>query len=610
MTLASGFLVSYIDERLRSELWDRIARRLSEGDSLVTRRQFCAAIEAAYLEFTGAPPSAEVRSQLERMVEEVHSLEPEAYLAPGVQNAVMQAFGRGVTRLDWDVVTVESYGTPALQRFLGRDRVRDLFDEIRLDPGLIDLSACVRHGAACARPAGTRTTRRAATASPGRPARPALDRGQLATFLAAATRIGLEEAAVRERMEEQSNCRSALMAPQVERASADLALYVQDGHLNESEAAQYRELRAVDDRLGASAISPAEAGQQRDDILDANGRRALDRKVERAVSRIVDWLQVFQALQSIPRQYDGLLQLLIRHSEHVLSSDTGGDRTPLLSSLLGNAGLLEQAVALMEHRDPELRLLAVRLPPYNQAVPRKLEPVSEMQIEESFLDDLRRLTPDQYAERLRDADPDRRRRAVDDIRSFIFLVDSLVEPTPFRRKIRLLQVNQLLQELTPEIESTYRRTDDLTEARRAAARLVRQRLDRAFGQSSPDEEAAARKRCQAVLITVEQKTTAERPDALQEGEEQAEPVSDEAEAVTELTAVEERRGAQLVRVEVRAGGRPRVIPSAIMPDPDDSRRFVMARRDPGSGELIAQQRRGRNRYVERQQDGTWRALTG
>jgi len=622
MTLASGLLVSFIDERLRSELWDRIAARLSEGDRLVTRRQFCAAIEAAYRDFTGQTPSADVRANLAQMVEEVHSLEPESYLAPGVQNAVMQAFERGIYRLDWDVLMVKSRGPYALQCFLGRDRMRHFFDEIRLDPGLIDLSACVRHGVACAHPAGTDASRHRASHPAGRPtpaqaASPSppaqgdsLDRGLLATFVAAAGRIGLDEELVRQRMLDQDQHRAVLLAAQLERAPADLPIYLADGLLSEAEADQYSALRSVDDRLAASAISAAEAGQQRDALLDANARRALARKMELAVSGPVDCLQVFDALKRIPPQYDELLRLLIRHREHVISSDSGGDRTPLLSELLGDTALLEQAGALMGRRDPELRLLSARLPPYNQVAPRKLEAIDDLQIEESFIDDLRRMGSAQYGERLRATDADLRRRAADAIRSLILLLDYLVEPTPFRRKVCLLQVNRLLQELTPEIETVYGSIAELTEARRTAARLVRQRLDRAFGEASPEEESAARRRGQALLMTVEQKVAAQRPAAPEAPQADGEPGDDEAQPVEELSQIEQTRGAQLVRVEVRTGGRRRMVPAAIMPDPEDSRRFVMASRDPGTGGLVAQERRGRRRYVDRKPDGTWRALTG
>ena len=47
----------------------------------------------------------------------------------------------------------------------------------------------------------------------------------------------------------------------------------------------------------------------------------------------------------------------------------------------------------------------------------------------------------------------------------------------------------------------------------------------------------------------------------------------------------------------------------IMPSPVDAKRFVMMQRDE-SGELVPQEKRGRLRYVDRNRDGSWRAVTG
>ena len=84
----------------------------------------------------------------------------------------------------------------------------------------------------------------------------------------------------------------------------------------------------------------------------------------------------------------------------------------------------------------------------------------------------------------------------------------------------------------------------------------------------------------------------------------------EGEPGGDLTEIERSRGAQLVRVEVRAAGRLMKIACTIMPDPDDSRRALMVQRDPATRELVPLERRGRKRYVERKPDGSWRAATG
>ena len=48
----------------------------------------------------------------------------------------------------------------------------------------------------------------------------------------------------------------------------------------------------------------------------------------------------------------------------------------------------------------------------------------------------------------------------------------------------------------------------------------------------------------------------------------------------------------------------------VMPSPEDSKRHVLVERDPESGELTPQMRRGRLRYAQRQTNGSWKALTG
>ena len=49
-----------------------------------------------------------------------------------------------------------------------------------------------------------------------------------------------------------------------------------------------------------------------------------------------------------------------------------------------------------------------------------------------------------------------------------------------------------------------------------------------------------------------------------------------------------------------------LLPS-VMPDTDDPTKHMMVQRDPKTGELAPQMRRGKKRYVERASDGTWKA---
>ena len=61
------------------------------------------------------------------------------------------------------------------------------------------------------------------------------------------------------------------------------------------------------------------------------------------------------------------------------------------------------------------------------------------------------------------------------------------------------------------------------------------------------------------------------------------------------------------RVEMRVAGNQRRIPYKIMPDLEDPTLHVVCQRDPDTGELVPQMKRGAKRIVEKGKDGVWRA---
>ena len=506
MTTTSGASSSYLSAQIRAELWRRIAARLANGESLVTRRQYFDAFEAAFRDFTGEDAPAEVRALLRQLIEEAHSRQPETYLAHGVQNAVQRAFVTCVERLAWDVPRVQQRGSRAVQRFLRRNRIRNLLDEIRLDPQLIDTLACVQRGVEAAQ---------GATIAPPTPA----------------------------------------------------------------------------DRRAIEAEALAERA------------RGLGVDEER-----VPVLQAFAGLQRIRREYDGLLKLLIRHSEHVLSSDSQ-DRTPLTTALLQSGSLLGLAVAAMGGKDPELRSLGQRLSPYDQVVPREPEASTVLALEEGFIDELRRTRVEDVAARLQTPDGG---GLADNVGALVVLLHQLTDATPFRRKVRLLSANHVLQDLTPEIEALYREAAKISTARSNAQRRLQQKLADVLADASTEEATAVRKRAQALVMRVEQKWVDETETAAETVLNTLSPTATapEAGAVEELSDVEISRGALLTEIAVRVGGRLSQVAGAVMPAPDDPHRFVLAQRDADSGELKPQMRRGRPRYVDRKPDGSWLALTG
>ncbi|MBT3345985.1 MAG: hypothetical protein HN712_14930 [Gemmatimonadetes bacterium] len=590
-----------IDAPLRAELWRRIAVRLADGEPLATHEQLLAALEAAYREFTGQALSEELRRHLRRHVRQVNDEQPEAYLARGVQNAVQQAFTRGVENLRWEVGHVEQHGTGSIRRFLRRERIRDFLLESQLDPGHIDVAACVRHGVAWARAYADRVS---GGAQPSQDhARVDLQTEDLdAAQLLLTIQAGLAPAEARRRLTELERLRRELHERIAEQLANTIETYVEDGVVSADEADRYR--------------VQAEAGNRT--IAEPSGAAVeSDARLPDAVADTVSCLQVFRSLQRIGDDFDGLFRTLIEHKELVIGGDDD-DRTHLMTALLGNPGFLELAVSVMGRRDPELRLLAARAAPYDRLPPDA--PVEAPTIETSFVDDMRSLCPEDYALRLYSTDRTTRTRARGDLYNFILLLDRLIEATPFRRKMRLLIANRILTEHTPEIEAIYRSGKALSDSRARAEHVLNQQLRLVFVEASPEESRAMQRRRQGLLMTIEQRlggTASEEADLIMapllnpdQNEDEAAATVEPQQQVEELSDVERSRGALLADVEIRVDGQRTTVPGVVMPSPEDSQRMVLVERDAQTGELAPQMRRGRPRYVNRRPDGSWQALTG
>jgi len=186
------------------------------------------------------------------------------------------------------------------------------------------------------------------------------------------------------RIREQERVRVQLQAWQMEQLPKTLAVYVEDG------------------------LVSAEA--QRVEILDEAGRLALESDLRSVVAGVVSSLQIFDALQKIRSQYDGLLRMLIQYKELVVGGDNG-DRTRLVTELMGSPRFLDIAVAAMERRDPELHQVAERQQPYDLAAPGQLKSSTNLTIEPSFVDDLRRLSTSEYTDKMHSRDRTERARA-------------------------------------------------------------------------------------------------------------------------------------------------------------------------------------------------------
>ena len=603
--------------------------RLNEGAVLVNNDQFTAAMEAEYCKVTGGELTPEIRQRIRRMVVEVNNKHPDTYLILGVQNGIKKAFSEGVKRLNWDMAQIQAKGSISLRRFSRQESVRELLEEFQLHPDQLELFDCVvdlvreidggkpeRQPATGRAKLYTATSQRAIAQaqSPSRAAAQAASPASAAEDAAQREAVANGEVdpveVERRNAQQQKQC-SQLSAREDQRVPQNLHSYVERGVLTADEADKVSALRKVDDRLKSGEIDEVEADRIRNSILDGSAREELERKVREAIDHAVIYLQVYQSMQRIGEQYDAALCFLIAHRQLVTAERFSSPAMlDPLKALMDDAPLLESLIDVMERKDQEIRMISVRLPPYNAIASRGLEKIGNMVIGEEFISELRQLDEEEVSKRLNSTDKAVRVRPAADMRCLISLVDHLTKRTPFRKEVRMLRVNHTLEDF-------FRNTSDLSQARHQAESFLNRRLRRLFPDMSADESNEIKQRGAEMIDAIEQRILGERKEAVAERRQQAEeqakglkPKQKDGGEEEELSEEERKRGVQIARVEMRVGGSMRRIPLKIMPDEEEPGRFVIAQRDPETQEIIPQLKRGQKRSVEKGKDGYWKESKG
>lgn len=603
--------VNGFPRELLGELWMKIAQRLSQGETLITHDHFLGAMEQEFRELTGQEVTAQVRKRLLRSIMAVNNQHPETYLVQGVQNGVQQAFGKGVLQLNWDESKIQSKGTPAIRRFERQDNVRDLLEEVNVKASQIDPSACVKFSMEVLNQQGNGN--RPLVFSPPPLVEPLPPPPEPESVIPEEPEVqeaieagDIDSAEAEDRLKEQEASRETLEKREQEKVDERFHIYVAQGTLTDEEAGDLRELRQVDKRQERGEINAAEADNIRNSILEPSVRDVLGKRVKEAVDHAVRYLQVYEAMQKIGTQNDDALAFLIGNKD-IVSADNPDPvaLAEIIRELSDDERLLEGIMAIVDRNDQEIRMMSVRLPPYNYIMSRGLEKIGNMTIEETFLEELRELDSEVISDRLHSIDAAERVQPAADMRCLISLVDHVTKRTRFRKEIRMLRLGQ-------SIEEFYRSTSDLNEARHQAENFMKRRLRRLFPDMPTEEAVELRQQSAEIISAIEQKILQERKAALEEQRRltagtpaQSRGVENEDEE-NDLTDEERARGIQIGRVELRVAGRYRRVPHRIMPDPDDPERFVIAARDDGTGELAPAVRRGGKRYVAKDRDGTWK----
>ena len=610
---------TYLSSALRTELWTSLGDRLRGGAALCTNGDFLDALSELYEQITGDVAPEIVRQEIQEMVTAVNQAHPSTYLAKGVQNGIARAFAEGVRRLNWDVDKIQTAGAGTMRRFRQQDSVRELLADANLQPEQISVADCVQqviqevshdrehpahpeHELPVFRP-----DLKAQPAPPG-DALTVAPAGAIHADTQALVESGEVDATeVKHRAEAQDKRQSELEEREMGKAySSDrIKSYVDQGVVSEEEGEKLQELGKVEERLKNGEITEEEAVEIRNTMMDKGARDKIERQVREAVADSVRYLQVFESMQKIDPQYHDAIGFLIQHKNLVVATEGASiDLSPAIKGLMEDVDLLDDVLNIMERKDQELRMISVRLHPYDSIMNRGIERIGNMTIEESFVEDLEKLDSEGMSDRLSSPDQLQRVRPAADMRSMISLIDHVSKRTRFRKELRLLRISKQLEEF-------YQGTNDMKAARHQADGFLNRRLRRLFPDANADEVADLKQRSTEMIEQLEQRIIDERKAEVESKrskveEAQAQKPAEGGDDDMELSEDEIKSGVQIARVEMRVKGSSRRIPTKIMPDPDDSEKMCIASRDPETRDIVPVKRRGAVRYIEKARDGTWR----
>jgi len=572
----------------------------------MTNGDFIEAAEDIYSDVTSLEVSETTRSQIREIVEAVNRSRPDTYLAKGFQNKINSAFEEGVKRLNWDLAKIQEKGAQSLRRFSQRDEIRDYLDEVNLSTDNIDVLSGVKE--MVDQISGSRKERpnEPAVFEPpeSEPAQPAAKSAEDKYVEEAVASGEVDGSEAKQRIQQQEKRRSELEAREMSKVPKNLDSLVDQGVVTEVEADKLRQLREVDERVKNGEIDEKEATSIRNSILTGETRDKLECKVREAVADSVRYLQVFESMQKIDPSYHDALTFLIEHKQAVVSSGDV-DLGNAIKGLMEDVEVMDRCIDIMGRQDQELRMISVRLHPYNSIMGRSLERIGNTTIDESFIEDLDKLDSDGMSERLNSTDKQIRVRPAADMRCMISLVDHVAKKTRFRKELRLLRIVRTVEEF-------YQNTSDMKEARHQAENFLNRRMRKMFPDMTSDEAAELKQRSTEMMDQIEDRIRDERQAQTREAREKKEAAAAAAKSTgsadgdeMELSEEEIKKGVQVGRVERRVAGSTRRIPQKIMPDPEDPTMFVIVLRNPETQELVPAKKRGQKRYIEKNREGSW-----
>jgi len=543
----------------------------------------------------------ELRVRLSATIEDINKRNPEVLVVLGVENWLVKAFMEGVRKNNWDIVTFQEQGHQALRELIRHDRVKAVMTQMQVLPAQLNLKRCLRIAA-------NQVAGKAATL-PKRNVR--LD--QLAEaqterveYLPENLKIFLNgpapepsAAEIDQRNQQEQQYQEELRNQQFDSIIQNLETYVAQGQLSREEADRFSKVHQVDRAVKSGKITSDQGSKIRNSVLSGNARYEFDRKLKAVTEYAVTYLQLFAALKRIEPKYDAALRFLIAYKEIANAEQEQFDPTPITNILIEDFEQLKLLSGIMDRQDGEVRMMVAGLPPYNQ-VSRKGQDqrIERLIVEPGFIEQLRQLSREEMSNRLNATDKLVRVRAAADMLCLIALINRLVKPSPFRKEIRLLKINMIIEEF-------YKTTEDLAAARGKAQKFLKSRLRVLYPDITPDEVQEIEEKSAGIIERVEQRVIAERREQARaakaaEGEKEI-----NVKESLELSPREIARGAQVGRVSLKVGANWRMVSRKVMPHPDDPQRHLLAKRDPQSQELVPAIIKGAKCYVVKNKSGIW-----
>jgi hypothetical protein len=133
-----------ISIEVREQLLAMVVDRLQAGHILVSPTHFKQAMEEGYASLTGSSPGDSAKRELEEIVRQTNTSDPEVLQVPGIENWVTRSVLASARKLGWGSVEVQEDGHQAVRDFVRSKKVQAVLQQLDIKPSRLNLSRCLR----------------------------------------------------------------------------------------------------------------------------------------------------------------------------------------------------------------------------------------------------------------------------------------------------------------------------------------------------------------------------------------------------------------------------------------------------------------------------------